>query len=303
VLDIGGDPVATRGLGGAVEPPPIPCHIHAGDVREDGTFDIPTGKLEAYYFPGALGSMSTDATDADATGATGTGDIDDSDARLATITRLGLRPDVTQDDVLRCLRRFAKDDSMYGLLNRFEARDHESWTIQPGIIHAPGPRLTLEMQRAQDDSMLLAWRMGEYWEAADEGREREGVRSVQELKRRELLKGGLEDEEHFMQQVGTLEVRVIDEVYLLSHHWPVIDFVRSFSHAHSHSHPHSHPHSHSHSHSHSHTHTRTHTRTHAPVHAPFPSRAADCRLAREHRPRLWHTVAVAAGASRERRRQ
>ena len=123
--------------------------------------------------------------------------------------------------MVACLERFGLDDSMYGLLNRFEAKDHQSWTIQPGIVHAPGPRLTLEMQRAQDDSMLLAWRMGERWDdphhahhhptdAAAIGGRRDGSDdggngdkqdtagappgSREELVRREMLKGGLADE-------------------------------------------------------------------------------------------------------------
>ena len=63
-------------------------------------------------------------------------------------------------DVLACLRRFGKDDSLYGLLNVYPVRAYEGWTVAPGVVHAPGPWLTLEIQKAQDDFNLLAWQMG-----------------------------------------------------------------------------------------------------------------------------------------------
>jgi len=33
----------------------------------------------------------------------------------------------------------------------------EGWTIVPGVVHAPGPWLILEMQRAQDDFNLVSF--------------------------------------------------------------------------------------------------------------------------------------------------
>lgn len=98
------------------------------------------------------------------------------------ITRLGLRPSATPAEVVKALQRFGKDDrwvllhllavcllcrlstlnrlpahSMYALLNEYPVQAYQSWTIQPGVVHAPGPWTTFEIQRPQDDCNLLAW--------------------------------------------------------------------------------------------------------------------------------------------------
>lgn len=73
------------------------------------------------------------------------------------ITRLGLKADTTPEALLAGLKRFALDDSVYDLLNVFPVNPYDSWVIQPGVVHAPGPWLTFEIQRPQDDANLLAW--------------------------------------------------------------------------------------------------------------------------------------------------
>merc|ERR1712176_601676 len=77
------------------------------------------------------------------------------------ITRLGLKPDVTYEQVRESLDKFGIDDSLYGLMTVYNIEPKTSWTIQPGMIHAPGPWPTFEIQRAQDDAHLLSWKLGQ----------------------------------------------------------------------------------------------------------------------------------------------
>ncbi len=141
LLDIGGRPVAGPGSDGTSQPevPPIPAHVHMGDIVNGH----PTrrGKAEAYFFPPVDHVITI--TD-------------------RPVTRLGVRPGVTQSQVLAALGEFACSDRMYGLLNEFPIQPGEGWTIVPGVIHAPGPWPTLEMQRPQDDFNLFAWQMGSH---------------------------------------------------------------------------------------------------------------------------------------------
>lgn len=94
VLDIGGAPVRPRFAAGSdgqepAEAPPIPCHVHAGYVRNGHC--RPPGKLEAYFFPPV--------------------DVPPYSTRMTGIsTRLGFKPDTTRAQVIHCLRRFAADD-------------------------------------------------------------------------------------------------------------------------------------------------------------------------------------------------
>jgi pantothenate kinase len=145
ILDIGGAPQRPRLDGGddkaAPEVPPIPVHVHRG-VLVDGRVLGP-GKDEAYFFPPLAHAPFSQREPA-----------------MPPVTRLGLRPDATRAAVLAALERFGADDSMYALLNAFPARQGEGWMVPAGVVHAPGPRLTLEMQRPQDDYNLLAWKLG-----------------------------------------------------------------------------------------------------------------------------------------------
>ena len=149
------------------EVPGIPCHVHAG-TAVDGACDMRRGKLEAYFFPPVdVPPYSRRVPDLAA-----------SDA-APVVTRLGLATDAKPDDVVRRMAAFGRDDSMYAALRRWPVHPYDSWTIQPGIIHAPGPYPTFEIQRAQDDCNLLAWRLGERLE--EEGGERASVVAAQHL--------------------------------------------------------------------------------------------------------------------------
>jgi D-beta-D-heptose 7-phosphate kinase/D-beta-D-heptose 1-phosphate adenosyltransferase len=146
VLDIGG--VAYRpsfAKPGEEEVPPIPAHVHPG-YNKDGVCCMQEGKLEAYFFP------PVDDTTVYA------GKVAEPEK---VITRLGLRPEVTKEEVRTALDKFGEDDSLYDLMQVYPIQPNTSWTIQPGTIHAPGPWPTFEIQRAQDDAHILAWKLGQ----------------------------------------------------------------------------------------------------------------------------------------------
>ena len=139
VLDIGGATVVPD-FRSVPEDPPIPPHVHAG-VIENGKVRSP-GKLEAYFFP---------PTECPPYG-----------LRLERIqTRLGLLPGISKENFLDALEAFGQSDRMYSLLNEFPARAYDGWTIWPGVVHAPGPWPTIEMQTPQDDFNLAAWQLGQ----------------------------------------------------------------------------------------------------------------------------------------------
>eukprot|EP00927_Polykrikos_kofoidii_P048746 TRINITY_DN42960_c0_g1_i1.p1 TRINITY_DN42960_c0_g1~~TRINITY_DN42960_c0_g1_i1.p1 ORF type:complete len:572 (-),score=78.25 TRINITY_DN42960_c0_g1_i1:112-1827(-) len=146
VLDIGGElwqPSFAKE--GDLEVPPVPAHVHPGYAK-NGVCCMKEGKLEAYFFPPVDESTVY------------AGKVANPDK---VITRLGLRPEVTREEVRAAMDNFGKDDSMYGLMKVYPIEPNTSWTIQPGMIHAPGPWPTFEIQRAQDDAHLLAWKLGQ----------------------------------------------------------------------------------------------------------------------------------------------
>ena len=145
VLDIGGTPrlpkysVSTADIS-KPEVPPIPCHIHAGMVVNGSCCGH--GKTEAYFFPPL--------------------DVPPYNLHLPPIkTRLGLKPTTTKSEFLESLKQFGKSDDVYSLMNEFEICPWETWAIEEKTVHAPGPWLTFEVQRPQDDFNLLAWQFGQ----------------------------------------------------------------------------------------------------------------------------------------------
>lgn len=139
VLDIGGEPVVPD-FTPLAEVPPIPPHVHSGYI-ENGKVR-PPGKLEAYFFPPT--------------------EYPPYRLRLQNIkTRLGLKPGVSKQDFLDALQMFGESDRMYSLLNEFSANAYDGWTIQSGVVHAPGPWPTIEMQTPQDDFNLAAWQLAQ----------------------------------------------------------------------------------------------------------------------------------------------
>lgn len=146
VLDIGGVPhQPSFAKEGKLEVPPIPAHVHPGYVQ-NGACRMQEGKLEAYFFPPVDDSTVY------------AGSIPESEQ---VITRLGLMPGVTKEQVRAALDKFGVDDELYSLLQVYRIEANTGWTIQPGILHAPGPWPTFEIQRAQDDAHILAWKLGQ----------------------------------------------------------------------------------------------------------------------------------------------
>ncbi|RMF75283.1 MAG: hypothetical protein D6738_04140 [Acidobacteria bacterium] len=137
LLDIGGEPVRPD-FGSAPEVPPIPVHVHGGVVR-DGRLVGP-GKHEAYFFPPT--------------------DVRGVDLGDGAITRLGVRPEVSREEFREAVAAFGTTDRAYALLNEFAIAPFDGWEIRPGIVHAPGPWPTVEVQTPQDDFNLLAWQLG-----------------------------------------------------------------------------------------------------------------------------------------------
>ena len=166
ILDIGGEPVKTSF--GSEEAPPIPAHVHAGICR-NGKMHGP-GKLEAYFFPPI--------------------DVPPYHKNFGhVVTRLGIKPETTREEFKRSLQQFGKSDQMYTLLNVYEIKPYDGWTIRSGTVHAPGAWTTFEIQTPQDDFNLASWQLGKRFSEAE----------IEE-KRHELLLRGLKDEDDFVQQ-------------------------------------------------------------------------------------------------------
>ena len=165
ILDIGGKPV-TPSFSEKAEVPPIPVHIHAGNIVEGRA--MRPGKVEAYFFPPL--------------------DVPPYNTSVGrTITRIGLRQDVSKEEFKRRLTRFARDDSMYDLLRKYAIIPNSTWTIPERVIHAPGPWVTFEIQSPQDDWNLASWRMG--------------VRSDEPEFYNDRVLRGLKDEDDYIDQL------------------------------------------------------------------------------------------------------
>ncbi|MEK6616868.1 MAG: ARMT1-like domain-containing protein, partial [Bacteroidota bacterium] len=172
VLDIGGEPRKTSI--NTEEVPPIPVHTHSGLVK-NGIVQ-PPGKLEAYFFPPVnVLPYNKDFG--------------------RVITRLGLKPDTTKEHLKNAIKEFGKSDIAYSLCNIFEINPYDGWTIKPGIIHAPGPWITLEIQVPQDDFNLVSWQLGEKIKESE----------LKKLKDENCLRG-LKDEEDFVNQLVNWEL-------------------------------------------------------------------------------------------------
>lgn len=172
VLDIGGEPRKTSI--NTVEVPPIPVHTHSGLIKNGKV--RPPGKLEAYFFPPVnIAPYNKDFG--------------------KVITRLGLKPQTTKEQLAHAIKEFGKSDIAYSLCNVFEINAYDGWTIKPGIIHAPGPWITLEIQVPQDDFNLASWQLGE----------RIHENELQKVKQENCLRG-LKDEDDFVSQLVNWEL-------------------------------------------------------------------------------------------------
>lgn len=180
VLDIGGPTCMPKFSDASLLPedeiPPIPCHVHAGDVVDGRCMGH--GKTEAYFFPPV--------------------DLPPYNLTLGPVkTRLAFQPTVTKQQVVQGLRQFGKCDDIYSLLNVYEIKPWESWTIKEKIVHAPGPWPTFEIQCPQDDFNLLAWQLGKPLDSGE----------IPEVKQANQLRG-LADEESFVENTINWEENV-----------------------------------------------------------------------------------------------
>ena len=163
LLDIGGEPV-TPDFSSGPEVPPIPVHVHGGSVRAGRL--VGPGKHEAYFFPPL--------------------DVRGIDLRDAAVTRLGIRPEVSRDRFREAVEGFGRSDRAFSLLNEFPVEPYGGWDIRAGIVHAPGPWPTVEVQTPQDDYNLLSWQLGRRLDSGERKRAFErfvlrGLSSVDEL--------------------------------------------------------------------------------------------------------------------------
>lgn len=166
ILDIGGQPVQTSF--GTKEVPPIPVHVHGGSIIE-GKVHKP-GKSEAYFFPPT--------------------NIPPYNKEISAKTRIGLKQGITKKNIKKNLQEFGKSDSMFALLNEFSIKPMTGWTVPEGVLHAPGPYITFEIQLPQDDYNLASWRLGER------------LNEPEKLQRyKELVLRGLDNEDALIESV------------------------------------------------------------------------------------------------------
>lgn len=178
ILDIGGKKV-TPSFSEIAEVPPIPVHVHSGEIVE-GKIQGP-GKSEAYFFPPL--------------------DITPYNKKLEPQkTRLGVKNGVSKEQFERALEYFGKNDTAYNLCQEYSINPYDGWTIPAGIIHAPGPWVTFEIQLPQDDFNLLSWQLGQQLEG------KELLEKKQELQLR-----GLQNERDVMQQAVDWENSARDD--------------------------------------------------------------------------------------------
>jgi sugar/nucleoside kinase (ribokinase family) len=135
------------------EVPPIPAHVHNGYICRGCACGH--GKLEAYFFP----------------------PLPKNTTPFIAKTRLGVLPGTEKDKLVQCMDCFGMNDTMYEHLNVFTIESFTGWTIECGVIHAPGPYPTFEVQLPQDDGNLLAWQMGQKIQNQEQ-RQEEVIRSM-----------------------------------------------------------------------------------------------------------------------------
>jgi len=157
ILDIGGHSVETSF--GTTEIPPIPVHVHPQ-------------KTEAYFFPPT--------------------NIPPYHKNISAITRIGLKPGISKKEITETLHEFGYSDRMYTHLVEHKIEPMTGWTVLEGVLHAPGPYLTFEIQKPQDDYHLSSWRLGERLE----GKERDSKFQS------EVLRGLIDATDHVEQTLN-----------------------------------------------------------------------------------------------------
>jgi hypothetical protein len=105
----------------------LPFHIHHRDEHAELIHQL--GKPEAYFFPTQLNNYGGDFP----------------------YTYFGLRPGITKDEVVQCLKDFKKGDNRITNLSvAYRLELGTGWDVPAGTLHAPGSLCTYEPQYASD---------------------------------------------------------------------------------------------------------------------------------------------------------
>jgi len=112
---------------------PIAHHVHLMDRHAANVGML--GKPEGYYFPPQQNNVNNNFPH----------------------TYFGLNPEVTKEDVKRCLQTWGDkgDNGILDLSRAYRLQVGTGWDVPPGILHAPGSLLTYEPQRASDVSIFF----------------------------------------------------------------------------------------------------------------------------------------------------
>jgi hypothetical protein len=112
---------------------PIAHHVHLKNEHAANVNML--GKPEGYYFPPQQNNVYNNFPH----------------------TYFGLNPDVTKDDVIKCLKAWAGrgDNNILDLSRAYRLEIGTGWDVPPGLLHAPGSLLTYEPQRASDVSIFF----------------------------------------------------------------------------------------------------------------------------------------------------
>ena len=72
---------------------------------------------------------------------------------------MGFKENTSKKALATAMAQFGKSDDVYDIMRAYEAKENECWMVRPGFVHAPGPTLTIEIQKAQG---LLSSSMSHY---------------------------------------------------------------------------------------------------------------------------------------------
>ena len=75
-------------------------------------------------------------------------------------SHIGLHPDTTKEDLLPVLKKW-NDDKVLDLSPAYRLNIGEGFHILPGVLHAPGTALTLEVQEESDVNSIFQAKVGE----------------------------------------------------------------------------------------------------------------------------------------------
>jgi len=115
---------------------PLPFHVHAPDEKAAAVGKF--GKPEAYYYPPQMNNY----------------------LGTQSVSYLGLRPDVTKDDLRDFLEAHSQggDNKITELSYGYRTQLGTGWDIPAGVLHAPATVCTYEPQAASDVlSMFESW--------------------------------------------------------------------------------------------------------------------------------------------------